>query len=88
MIHTIGHSTRTAKELIAQLSEAGVDLLVDVRTVPRSRFNPQFNAGVLPATLAEAGIGYRHFLALFQVLRETRSAAGARAEATVSRLAQ
>jgi uncharacterized protein (DUF488 family) len=63
-IFTIGHSTRSAEELIALLREAGVDLLVDVRTVPRSRFNPQFNADMLPKTLAEAGIGYRHFPAL------------------------
>jgi uncharacterized protein (DUF488 family) len=35
-----------------------------VRTVPRSRFNPQFNADVLPATLARAGISYRHLVAL------------------------
>jgi uncharacterized protein (DUF488 family) len=38
MIYTIGHSTRSAQELIALLREAGVDLLVDVRTAPRSRF--------------------------------------------------
>jgi uncharacterized protein (DUF488 family) len=64
MIHTIGHSTRTAEELIGLLREAGVDLLVDVRTVPRSRFNPQFNTDALPAPLAEAGIGYRHLAPL------------------------
>lgn len=64
MIYTIGHSTRSAQELIALLREAGVDLLVDVRTAPRSRFNPQFNTDVLPQTLAAAGIGYRHMAAL------------------------
>jgi uncharacterized protein (DUF488 family) len=64
MVFTIGHSTRSAAELIALLQEAGVELLVDVRTVPRSRFNPQFNTDVLPQTLAEAGIGYRHMPAL------------------------
>jgi len=63
-IYTIGHSTRSAEELIALLRENGVDLVIDVRTVPRSRFNPQFNADVLPATLAAAGIGYRHIAAL------------------------
>jgi len=60
-IHTIGHSTRSADELIALLREAGVDLLIDVRTVPRSRYNPQFNADTFPRTLAAAGIDYRHF---------------------------
>ena len=64
VVFTIGHSTRTTAELIELLREAGVDLLVDVRTVPRSRFNPQFNADVLPGTLGEAGIGYRHMPAL------------------------
>ena len=64
MIYTIGHSTRTTDELIALLRENGVDLLVDVRTVPRSRFNPQFNTEALPAPLAEAGLGYRHIAAL------------------------
>jgi uncharacterized protein (DUF488 family) len=64
MIYTIGHSTRTASELIDLLRGAGVGLLVDVRTVPRSRYNPQFNTDALPASLAEAGIGYRHLAAL------------------------
>jgi uncharacterized protein (DUF488 family) len=64
VIFTIGHSTRSAQELIALLRENAVDVLVDVRTVPRSRFNPQFNADALPGTLGEAGIGYRHIPAL------------------------
>ena len=64
MIYTVGHSTRSADELIALLREAGVDLLADIRTAPRSRFNPQFNADALPQTLAAAGIGYRHMAAL------------------------
>jgi uncharacterized protein (DUF488 family) len=64
MIYTIGHSTRAAAELIALLREAGVDFLVDVRTLPRSRFNPQFNTDALSETLAAAGIGYRHMPSL------------------------
>jgi uncharacterized protein (DUF488 family) len=64
IIYTIGHSTRSAEELVALLREAGVELLADIRTVPRSRFNPQFNTDVLRQTLAEAGIGYRHMPAL------------------------
>jgi uncharacterized protein (DUF488 family) len=64
MIYTIGHSTRTAQELIGLLRENGIDLLVDIRTVPRSRVNPQFNTDVLPRTLREAGIGYLHMPAL------------------------
>ncbi|MGH8150971.1 MAG: DUF488 family protein, partial [Steroidobacteraceae bacterium] len=61
---TIGHSTRTLAELIGLLREAGVERLVDVRTVPRSRTNPQFNADTLPQGLEPAGIGYRHVAAL------------------------
>jgi uncharacterized protein (DUF488 family) len=64
VIYTIGHSTRSVDELIALLQQVGVDLLVDVRSVPRSRWNPQFNTDALPAPLAEAGIGYRHIRAL------------------------
>ena len=63
-IFTIGHSTRTAEELIGLLKRNGVDLLVDVRTIPRSRTNPQFNRDVFPAALESAGIGYLHMKAL------------------------
>ena len=75
MIFTIGHSTRTAEQLIALLNEAGVRLLADIRTVPRSRFNPQFNTDLLPATLAEAGIGYRHLPALGGLRHRPKGAA-------------
>ena len=57
---TIGHSNRPLAELIDMLKAHGVDLLVDVRTVPRSRHNPQFNREALPEPLGEAGIGYLH----------------------------
>ena len=63
-LYTIGHSTRPADELIALLKDSGVDLLADVRSVPLSRHNPQFNADVLAGALAEAGIEYRHLKAL------------------------
>ena len=59
-IYTIGHSTRGGDELIALLQEAGADFLVDVRSFPRSRSNPQFNIDTLPALLEAEGIGYRH----------------------------
>jgi uncharacterized protein (DUF488 family) len=49
---------------VALLRENVVDLLVDVRSVPRSRANPQFNVDALPAPLAAAGIGYVHLKAL------------------------
>ena len=63
-IFTIGHSTRSTGELVELLKEAGVERLVDVRSVPRSRANPQFNADALPDPLAVAGMaalgGLRH----------------------------
>jgi uncharacterized protein (DUF488 family) len=59
-IWTVGHSNRTLDDLINILSEHGIDLLVDIRTVPRSRHNPQFNREALPDPLARAGIGYVH----------------------------
>ena len=63
-IFTIGHSTRTLAQLIALLREARIELLVDVRSVPRSRTNPQFNIDILPEALAAAGVGYRHLPSL------------------------
>ncbi len=62
--YTIGHSNRTLVDFVALLREAGVAMLVDVRTVPRSRYNPQFNTDSLPAALAEHRIGYRHLPSL------------------------
>jgi uncharacterized protein (DUF488 family) len=63
-IYTIGHSTLPRDEFIAVLRGHGIGLLVDIRTVPRSRTNPQYNQDVLPAALAEAGIGYAHLARL------------------------
>ena len=54
--HTIGHSTLSVDELAARLKAAKVTRLIDVRTIPRSRTNPQFNQDVLPAALAPHGI--------------------------------
>jgi uncharacterized protein (DUF488 family) len=58
---TVGHSTRPIEEFVALLTNAEVELVVDVRTVPRSRTNPQFNRDALPASLAAQGIAYEHF---------------------------
>ena len=63
-MHTIGHSTRPINEFIGLLREHAVETILDVRTVPRSRFNPQFNLDVLPATLSEARLQYRQLPAL------------------------
>jgi uncharacterized protein (DUF488 family) len=63
-VFTIGHSTRSAAELIALLGEAEADLVADVRAFPRSRTNPQFNGPGLRETLAAAGMAYRFLPAL------------------------
>lgn len=59
-ILTIGHSTRAIDEFIELLRAHEVTRLVDVRTVPRSRHNPQFNRDQLPVSLGVAGISYLH----------------------------
>jgi uncharacterized protein (DUF488 family) len=60
LVTTIGHGTRPAEELVAMLRDAHVRTLVDVRRFPGSRRNPQYNQPALAATLAPAGIEYRH----------------------------
>ena len=59
--YTIGHGTRPLPEFIELLQSVEVKLLVDVRTVPRSRTNPQYNRDVMPASLAPFEIGYEVF---------------------------
>jgi Domain of unknown function DUF488 len=61
---TVGHSTRPIADFIALLRAHGVTQLVDVRTVPRSRHNPQFGGDALAASLAAESIGYSHVAAL------------------------
>lgn len=60
VILTIGHSTRPLETFIQLLQAHEVTLAADVRTVPRSRHNPQFNRETLPEQLKLAGIGYLH----------------------------
>jgi uncharacterized protein (DUF488 family) len=61
---TIGHSTRPLEDFVGLLKGADVRLVVDVRTIPRSRSNPQYNSDVLPVSLSEFRIGYEHIAAL------------------------
>ena len=63
-IYTVGHSTRSAEEFVALLTAHAIGRLVDVRTIPRSRRNPQFGSEALAATLAEVGIEYLWLRAL------------------------
>jgi uncharacterized protein (DUF488 family) len=64
LVCTIGHSNRTIEEFIALLKQNAVQCVLDIRTVPKSRHNPQFAQDQLPASLAEAGIEYRHIPSL------------------------
>src|SRR5258707_4383377 len=62
--YTIGHSTRPFSDFVDLLRSAGVTFVADVRTVPRSRANPQYNRDVLPEALAAFDIGYEHIASL------------------------
>jgi uncharacterized protein (DUF488 family) len=59
-IFTVGHSNRSIAEFLALLKSHGVKRLVDVRTIPRSRHNPQFNREALAASVRRAHIAYTH----------------------------
>lgn len=59
-IFTVGHSTRPLEEFIDLLKAHGVQRVMDIRTIPRSRHNPQFNRETLAAALRAAKIGYVH----------------------------
>ncbi len=60
VVLTIGHSTRTIEDFIHLLQRQGVMKVVDIRTIPRSRHNPQFNRETLPYCLGDVIIGYLH----------------------------
>ena len=60
MIYTIGHSIRAEKDFLAMLHQHLMEVLIDIRTIPHSRRNPQFNLANLEKSLRDAGIGYLH----------------------------
>jgi uncharacterized protein (DUF488 family) len=64
VVLTVGHSTRSLAEFIALLTAHSVARLIDVRTVPRSRHNPQFDRETLPVALVADGIGYEQVAGL------------------------
>jgi uncharacterized protein (DUF488 family) len=64
LIRTVGHSTRPVDALIEMLKAHGVERLIDVRTIPKSRYNPQYNREPLERTLRDARIAYEHMKAL------------------------
>jgi uncharacterized protein (DUF488 family) len=59
-VFTIGHSTRSIGEFVELLRSRGIRQIVDIRTIPKSRHNPQFNGDSLATSLDSAGIGYVH----------------------------
>jgi uncharacterized protein (DUF488 family) len=58
-IFTVGHSTLPLESFVELLQAYGIERLADIRTIPRSRRNPQFNADTLPVELAKQGIEYQ-----------------------------
>jgi uncharacterized protein (DUF488 family) len=70
---TIGHSNRSLEEFIELLRGAEIALVADIRKIPRSRANPQFNADTLPDALARHGIAYEHIAALGGLRGKTRN---------------
>jgi uncharacterized protein (DUF488 family) len=70
--YTIGHSTRPIGDFVDLIRSAGVAFVADVRTVPRSRANPQYNRDVLPEALAAGVIGYEHIASLGGLRGRTR----------------
>jgi uncharacterized protein (DUF488 family) len=75
LILTIGHSTRAIEDFVRLLQTHGVTRVVDVRTIPRSRHNPQFNSDALPRSLIRAGIGYIHVAGLGGLRHAKRASA-------------
>ncbi len=63
-VYTIGHSTRAIEEFIMLLKEKSVESLVDIRTIPKSRHNPQFSRENLHTHLADTGLKYLHMTSL------------------------
>jgi len=59
-IFTVGHSTRSIDEFVELIRAHGVREIADVRSIPRSRHNPQFNADVLEHSLKQKDISYEH----------------------------
>ena len=70
---TIGHSNRRIDEFIDLLRQAQIELLVDIRKIPMSRANPQFNRDRLPESLAAFQISYDYIAALGGLRRKDRT---------------
>ncbi len=75
LVLTIGHSTRPLDEFIRLLDQNGVTKVLDVRAIPRSRLNPQFNSETLPGILVPHGIAYQHMAGLGGLRHSRRDSA-------------
>ena len=75
LVFTIGHSTRSTAEMIRLLKAHAVQRVIDVRSIPRSRHNPQFDRSQLSPTLRRVGIRYRHLPGLGGLRRARRNSA-------------
>jgi len=73
-IYTIGHSTRSLDEFVALLRSFAIDLVVDIRTIPRSRHNPQFNGDTLATALRRRRLEYVHLPRLGGLRRASKDA--------------
>jgi uncharacterized protein (DUF488 family) len=72
IVFTVGHSTRSIADFVRLLQAHRIQRVVDVRTIPRSRHNPQFNRDTLPAALRRNRIRYRHMPGLGGLRRARR----------------
>lgn len=72
-VYTVGHSTRTLEQFVELIRGFGVDTVVDIRTVPRSRTNPQYNLDTLPDDLAEFGIRHYRIAELGGLRKKTKT---------------
>lgn len=72
-IYTIGHSTLSIEDFIDVLQYYKIDMLIDVRTIPRSRHNPQYNEDALKIVLKESHIKYKHISKLGGLRHTTKS---------------
>jgi uncharacterized protein (DUF488 family) len=72
-VYTIGHSTRSIEEFIRTLQTYGLQTVVDIRTIPASRHNPQFNEEALHDSLSQNGIGYIHLKGLGGLRHTTKA---------------
>ena len=75
VVYTVGHSTRGLAEFVALLESARIETVVDVRSIPKSRRNPDYNLDRLPQLLADHAVGHEHVAELGGRRGKSRSVA-------------